>query len=115
MKSRFLFRENGQVIRTQRGAGLADALFALVAIAMLLGLLAWGHAVDELAQAQDTYEAGLIVGRVQMQQTVADAYRQGQRDAVAAGQACPPVAPLAAPAAPAARAARPLLLSWGGR
>ena len=115
MKSRFLFREHGQVIRTRRGPGVAAALFALVACAGWVGLLAWGHAVDEQAQTQDTYEAGLVVGRVQMQQTVADAYRQGQRDAVAAGQACPPVAPLAAPAAPAARAARPLLLSWGGR
>lgn len=93
MKSRFLFREHGQVIHIRRGARLANVLASLSTLgvmAALLGLLAWGHAVDEQTQVKDTYEAGLAVGAAQMQETVAEAYRQGRRDVLAAGLACPP-------------------------
>ncbi len=84
MKSRLFFRENGHVIQTRSRARLGDAAFIVLALAVLMGLLAWGAAVDEQAADQASFEAGRAVGQAQMQQTVADAYRQG----VAATTAC---------------------------
>ena len=110
MKSRLFFRENGHVIYTRGRGGLANAAFALSAIAVLLGLLAYGHHVDAQAEAQGTFEAGLVMGHAEMQETVAAAYHQGLRDALAA--ACPPAA---APAKPVAPSAHPMLLSWSAR
>lgn len=111
MKSRLFFRENGYVINTRSRGVLGNVAFALSAIAMMLGLLAWGHSVDDQAAAYDTYEAGLAVGRVQLLETVAEAYLQGHRDAAAAGAACPPMgAPPAVAPAPS-----PMLLTWSGQ
>ncbi len=71
-----------------------DARFAVVAIALLVLLLAWGHAVDSEQQEADAFFAGMEVGSMEMAQTVADAYRQGRVDAEAASDACSPSANL---------------------
>lgn len=95
MQNRFLFRDGGRVVRTHNVA--RDAAWAFAACAALLGLLAWGHAVDQEGNDRGLFEAGLVVGRQQMQDTVADAYRQGMLDALAGGPGCQPDVP--APAA----------------
>lgn len=81
MRNRFLFRDDGRVIRTRSVAG--DAAFAFGAIALLLSLLAWGHAVDQRDAVDRAFEAGEVAGRQAMAESVGDAYRQGRRDAAA--------------------------------
>lgn len=64
-----------------------DASFAVVAIALVVGLLAWGHQVDTTAADQafaQGQQSGVVLGRIEMADTVAEAYAQGRRDAVAA-------------------------------
>lgn len=82
MHSRFMFKENGRVIRTRSSA--RDAAWVMLVLAALVALLGWGHAVDEAARDGAAYDAGQMVERLQMQDAVAAAYRQGQVDAVVA-------------------------------
>lgn len=85
MRNRFLFRDDGQVVRTRSAA--TDAAFAFGAMALLVGLLAWGHAVDQRDAVDRAFEAGEVVGRQAMAESVGDAYRQGRLDAAAELQA----------------------------
>ena len=90
MRSRLLFRENGHVIRTR--SRVPGFVWPLLACAGLVGLLAWGQHVDDEADRQDevvnAYQAGRVVGHLEMAQVVADAYLTGQRDAVAGEPPC---------------------------
>lgn len=72
MHNRLFFRENGHVIRTRRR--MAGAAWPLVACLLLLGLLAWGHAVDTEADAvAQALEAGRRLGHQEMVDALADA------------------------------------------
>lgn len=66
-----------------------DARFAVVAVAMLIGMLAWGYQVDtgsaDLAFEQGI-QAGVELGHIEMADTVAEAYAQGWRDALTASR-----------------------------
>ena len=76
------WRQHGTVIRTRSVA--RDATWAFAALACLIALLAWGHAVDSQADKIDPAEAfyaGIAVGQAMMLDTAQDAYQQGQRAA----------------------------------
>lgn len=85
MNSRIFFREHGQVIRTR--SVLRELLIVAVACISTVVLLAWGHRVDTAESDRNSFEAGLVVGRQEMAETVGDAYRRGHQDALA--QVCP--------------------------
>lgn len=86
MHNRHLFREHGHVIHTHRR--MAGAAWPLLACLLLLGLLAWGHAVDAESDRADQVDAALaagrLLGKLDMAETVGDAYRMGQREALCA-------------------------------
>lgn len=72
MHNRHLFREHGQVIRTRRR--MAGPAWPLAACLVLLGLLAWGHAVDAEADAvAQALEAGRHLGHQEMLDALSDA------------------------------------------
>lgn len=66
-----------------------DARFAIVAVVLLLALLAWGYQVDTKGADQafeQGKQAGVVMGHIDMADTVAEAYAQGRRDALAAAK-----------------------------
>ena len=66
-----------------------DARFAVVGIVLLLSLLAWGYQLDTTG-ADEAFDqgtkAGVVLGHFEMAETVAEAYAQGRRDALAASK-----------------------------
>lgn len=86
MRSKSMMREHCTVVRTRSIA--RDAAWVLLAIAALIALLAWGHAVDSDAQSADAFDAGVIQGRLQMADTVGDAYRLGLAHGLVQGAPC---------------------------
>ena len=64
-------------------------IWPVIGCTVLVALLVWGHHVDSDAALADAlaaaHEAGRQLGRLEMAETVADAYSQGRRDVVLAG------------------------------
>lgn len=96
-ENRFLFRGDG------RGRQ-PDGWFVVGCTVVLLGLLAWGHAHDARGERAG-FEAGVAAGRQEMAATVAEAYQQGRRDALAAEACAPQELDEPAPVRPALRTA----------
>ena len=89
MDSRVLHRETGQVAQpNSRMRRLRRLAWPLAACAGLICLLAWGHAVDTEQQHQYAFFAGIAVGRMEMAETVDDAYSMGLRDALRQRRDC---------------------------
>ena len=86
LASRQMFRVLGEAVRRPNLA--RDEVWAAALCLSLLLLLAWGHWVDTDQQEQDAFFAGMELGRMEMAETVADAYRKGQVDAAAAAETC---------------------------